>query len=1086
MYPINPQNTIMKSIYVWDEQNGGQNFFGYAPLLWGSFFYLLSLFSIPPNYSEKILIILMFSLGFIFTYLSHRLLFKNTKYADKKLAIFAAFIFTLNPSVILMPGAYPPLFAFPVCYYFLLKFLDTVNFKYLIPFSLFLNFAYFTDFPQPKLLVVFCISVLFLIPLYTHLRNVKIISQFPKLFIATVVCLLLNAFIFLPFVRDMFGQGGYYSYLSQPGYVYGGRADLYSAIIPYISRFYNSNLVNDTTKIGLFLGNPIFITWTYFLWAIILGNALFVKEKKDKKLIYLLLIAITFFIFLAKGPNPPFERIYNLLLYNIPFFKIFRTTATVIFGGAIFYSFLLSITVYNLSLIWKRILFALLFINILIFSPIFLGYQFYRADQNNKGISIPSEYFKMGKLLDNIKENNKVLSLPLDNGYLSKTWLHSGSPLMSWITKKPLIHSSVLGGINFKQDIDTFTSQSACLFTTFYNVGYLLWEKDSNHTTIAKNINFFGEIIDDNQYFRLEKINPACLLPSILPSIYTPSHTVYYQGNSEDLFTAMDDIAKKQKPLILQSPINDSTSPIPEGVNDVVVEALPEDISLDLQGRNFVRLYLGLEGLIGDIFYPYVRNRPDSLLYPLVLLKESRTENNSNFDKRQLLDKKLFFASKRISEVEKWGINNTWWNKTLLLYTQKIEEAIEVAVSSENKKDNLELVVEYIDRHRKKIKEIIKNTSFRDKEKINGWENALNTLEEKARINYERPQFNELHYKFNPPLSGNYQIFLDNLSKGVKADVYLNGNIIASNSSQLDDLGNHYLNAGNNEIIININSFSNLLEQKKWEKIQREREVKIDPSSIVFTDEHQKESQVPPNTPAIFQEIEGWQKNKVYLLKINYQNFKEATFKVLIKEKRDIYSQQRELWEEEEKPLAGESLGAGSEFVALLEADKNAIGAKIYIYNVNGTTEVKSIELQEITIPKVYIKLDNYDLSYKQNEDLSLEFIKINPTEYKVKINHVNNPFYLVFLESFNRGWEVKINHRTKAKSSVLPENTHFIANGYANAWYITPEMLSESENYDIVINYSPQKLFYLGLLISFLTLLVCFIPFYEIHSRKK
>ena len=97
--------------------------------------------------------------------------------------------------------------------------------------------------------------------------------------------------------------------------------------------------------------------------------------------------------------------------------------------------------------------------------------------------------------------------MPLDNGYVSKTWMHSGSFLTSWLTEKPIIHSSTLGGINFTQDIERFNAKSSCFFTSVYNIGYLVWEKDSNHTTISKNLNFSGKILTDNPYLQLRKID---------------------------------------------------------------------------------------------------------------------------------------------------------------------------------------------------------------------------------------------------------------------------------------------------------------------------------------------------------------------------------------------------------------------------------------------------------------------------------------------------------------------------------------------------------------------------------------------------
>ncbi len=50
----------------------------------------------------------------------------------------------------------------------------------------------------------------------------------------------------------------------------------------------------------------------------------------------------------------------------------------------------------------------------------------------------------------------------------------------------------------------------------------------------------------------------------------------------------------------------------------------------------------------------------------------------------------------------------------------------------------------------------------------------------------------------------------------------------------------------------------------------------------------------------------------------------------------------------------------------------------------------------------------------------------------------------------------------------------HMKANAYANAWYIEPEDVGGEEDYELIVEFFPQRLFYLGLLISSLTLVGC------------
>jgi hypothetical protein len=131
-------------------------------------------------------------------------------------------------------------------------------------------------------------------------------------------------------------------------------------------------------------------------------------------------------------------------------------------------------------------------------------------------------------------------------------------------------------------------------------------------------------------------------------------------------------------------------------------------------------------------------------------------------------------------------------------------------------------------------------------------------------------------------------------------------------------------------------------------------------------------------------------------------------------------------------------------------------------------------------------------------------FQKINPTKYKIKIENAEEPFYLTFSESFNPSWQTYINTDTmqcnpiatyenvnvtecnpesklfevrditRIFSDPIPEENHFMANGYANAWYIDPQQLGTGENFTVTLYFKPQSYFYIGLIISGLTFILC------------
>ena len=117
MIPLNPTSNILK-IFLWDT---GVESFNYVGFFWFAFYYLFSLIGISAFITQKILLVLLLTIGFTFTYLSYKELFRDTKYSDDKLALLAAVIFTFNPIYFLLVNACLFLYGFPVCFYFLIK-----------------------------------------------------------------------------------------------------------------------------------------------------------------------------------------------------------------------------------------------------------------------------------------------------------------------------------------------------------------------------------------------------------------------------------------------------------------------------------------------------------------------------------------------------------------------------------------------------------------------------------------------------------------------------------------------------------------------------------------------------------------------------------------------------------------------------------------------------------------------------------------------------------------------------------------------------------------------------------------------------
>ena len=141
------------------------------------------------------------------------------------------------------------------------------------------------------------------------------------------------------------------------------------------------------------------------------------------------------------------------------------------------------------------------------------------------------------------------------------------------------------------------------------------------------------------------------------------------------------------------------------------------------------------------------------------------------------------------------------------------------------------------------------------------------------------------------------------------------------------------------------------------------------------------------------------------------------------------------------------------------------------------------------------LKTDN---SHKNLNPPKIHFKKINPTKYVVNVSEAKDPYHLVFLESFHKGWKAYVKPGTKDEGrrtnkvwetwfkKPISEDKHFLVNGYANDWYVEPKDAGQRRSYQVILEFWPQRLFYLGLGISSLTLITCLIYLVYIWVRAK
>jgi hypothetical protein len=160
---------------------------------------------------------------------------------------------------------------------------------------------------------------------------------------------------------------------------------------------------------------------------------------------------------------------------------------------------------------------------------------------------------------------------------------------------------------------------------------------------------------------------------------------------------------------------------------------------------------------------------------------------------------------------------------------------------------------------------------------------------------------------------------------------------------------------------------------------------------------------------------------------------------------------------------------------------------RIFLFSENSLLTDKLLVFSDIAFgaimpdlfSKIFVGANNvYQFNRSAASNEALVYKELNSTKYVISLINISRPGYIVSAMAYDKGWEIS-NNRTK----------NVLIDGYFNGWYIDPvelcgtkETLKEgctinpdgSYNIDLVIEFTPQRWFYIGLIISGTTLLGC------------
>lgn len=182
-----------------------------------------------------------------------------------------------------------------------------------------------------------------------------------------------------------------------------------------------------------------------------------------------------------------------------------------------------------------------------------------------------------------------------------------------------------------------------------------------------------------------------------------------------------------------------------------------------------------------------------------------------------------------------------------------------------------------------------------------------------------------------------------------------------------------------------------------------------------------------------------------------------------------------------EVPIEGISFERRFGELAFYKVDSNLERIYVADYPIivsNSFEVINKVKSQHyVKSNEVFIESNVYETTITKNVDNEvmstpkITFEKIDPTKWVVHIQNATNPFFLVFNEAYNPQWRAycgDIKWPSSLFTEAISEKHHFMANAYANAWYI-----NKTGTYTITLYFWPQSILYLGVTISSITLTI-------------
>lgn len=1078
-YPINYLNYFSQRTFTWfDAQNFGWDLTPDIGLgIFHGFHAVLAYLGLSTLAIQHITFPLwFFGIGMSF-YLFIRYLFPEPKQWSIRFVGVIFYLFNLHLFSYWLQGEEPALTA-----YILLPLSTLLTFKFLreeispimtaILFSLLLFFfngggVHGLPLLGPTLLLIPSVVIFTIFVKKDFAKKRFFIRLIKTLLFFLPIFFLTNAYYIVPFLKEF--QYEFSTRLAAEGGVGGaaGWAQYIGAYTSFANLFRLQGVldiyINPMYYLHSYITNPLLIVGSFIFPILAYLSGILATSKEEKRIVLFFIAFSLIALFFTAGAHMPSGIIYIFLLEKIPGFAAFRS-AYYKFDPAVYFSFavLIGVSIYYLSERLKRVSFFLP----LIFVLFILLYNFPFFQKQNFTFNAP--FTTMPKIPQYVLDfshyenalpatDTRTLIVPAPNyGYTiwAYTWGYWGTyPIFPLLTNK-----------NFISFDSNYTgSEQGVMLKSLYS--YLRNNDIPDFLQQAKLLQIDRVIVTRDTaygYWYGSTENPNVLEKNIqqIPGIKTAWHegewTIYTLPlSNESRIQAIEKLA------VLEGDYTQSTQNLLQSNHFIVASQVPDALTQQLPVSEKIHPLTCISCTLLT-FAPLpslssVTLNPNSFLYPIKLYKDSKTIRSLQGDDLTNayvgLSLKRFFELQYLSVIVPDAFHMDMWVKSAQLldtYWGNITMTVEQSYIPENRYDELGRILAVAQAERDQLINIYEKLRDKNNNALtyylgNSIEKISKTVDMLTPVITQKDWLKNFIYAV-PPGSTNILIEKSSLPLSPEGTVQL--------PVGFDSLRISTSEAFSGDLSLSFRNISQVSSFARSKVLFAEGEKYCLNGKIVNLDW--------TKTYRISAVTQYAARSVIYV---------KETHPVFLTQDTPVSSNTYVIPDQTYRPASDSPQGNSFSFTP----KQYDTGVVIYFctdISLNPTTNFTNIEVAPLTIPTAYT-VEQVPLDNTQSLP-SLSTHMISPVEYRITVKGATHPFILALFESYSPFWNVYID-----KSAISP-STHFMLDGYANAWKI-----DKTGDYTLHILFSPQRYLFIGVLISSITLLII-ILFLSMRRRRR